>query len=341
MTTNITMELAEALQALLDEQNGPPLEVFADQWNEAVKRSRSALAAYAALASAPAQPVAAMDEQWADFQSQLTAIHGMAEGEVRRAVFKLATAFAEVRALAAQAAPKVPGHTSISTEELVERIGEAHDASLDDDHRGARQILSVLMHDLVRTTEYSATSPEAKAQVSTEPPPAHSLPDWDECKARVDSGTATHLHQFIYDHDDADPNRSGWFLYRLEQVIEEAKAQAVPKCKVVEVGFRWDGDALHHVPQLVVEFDPVPMDSPIGAKGWKDRDALHRLLAAAPRPPKQEERKPLTDEQIVDLQDKYVGLPSASYPLTTSDWVNFARAIEAEHGIRSTGGEHE
>jgi hypothetical protein len=44
--------------------------------------------------------------------------------------------------------------------------------------------------------------------------------------------------------------------------------------------------------------------------------------------------KPLTDEQIQHLVDTYVGEPNARYPLDNSDWMNFARAVEAAHGIK-------
>lgn len=44
--------------------------------------------------------------------------------------------------------------------------------------------------------------------------------------------------------------------------------------------------------------------------------------------------KPLTDEQILHLVDIHVGAPSMAYPLDTSDWLCFARAIEAAHGIK-------
>ena len=43
--------------------------------------------------------------------------------------------------------------------------------------------------------------------------------------------------------------------------------------------------------------------------------------------------QPLTDEQIMEQQEKYVGGPSPSYPLGASDWIEFARAIERAHGI--------
>ena len=41
----------------------------------------------------------------------------------------------------------------------------------------------------------------------------------------------------------------------------------------------------------------------------------------------------LTDEQILHFVDTHVGAPSMAYPLDNSDWINFARAIEAAHGI--------
>ena len=45
------------------------------------------------------------------------------------------------------------------------------------------------------------------------------------------------------------------------------------------------------------------------------------------------QRKPLTDEEILHLVDTHVGAPSMAYPLDSSDWINFSRAIEAAHGI--------
>ena len=42
----------------------------------------------------------------------------------------------------------------------------------------------------------------------------------------------------------------------------------------------------------------------------------------------------LTDEQIEHLWETRVGQPCPSYPLEKSDWVQFARAIEAAHGIK-------
>jgi len=47
-----------------------------------------------------------------------------------------------------------------------------------------------------------------------------------------------------------------------------------------------------------------------------------------------EQRKPLTDESILHFVNTHVGGSSPSYPLDSSDWINFARAIEAAHGIK-------
>ena len=46
------------------------------------------------------------------------------------------------------------------------------------------------------------------------------------------------------------------------------------------------------------------------------------------------QRMPLTVEKILHLVDTHVGAPSMPYPLDNSDWINFARAIEAAHNIK-------
>jgi uncharacterized small protein (DUF1192 family) len=54
---------------------------------------------------------------------------------------------------------------------------------------------------------------------------------------------------------------------------------------------------------------------------------IKRLKAAQPAPVQ------LTGEQIEHLWETRVSQPCPSYPLEKSDWVQFARAIEAAHGI--------
>jgi Lar family restriction alleviation protein len=46
----------------------------------------------------------------------------------------------------------------------------------------------------------------------------------------------------------------------------------------IDPGFRWDGKSQHHVPNLLIEFEPVPANGPSDAKGWRDRDALAATL---------------------------------------------------------------
>jgi len=79
-----------------------------------------------------------------------------------------------------------------------------------------------------------------------------------------------------------------------------AEARAVPDgwnvCKV-DPGFRWDGDAQQHVPQVLVEFAPVPANAPTDSPGWLARDAFVAALAATPSPA--EQPKPA----VVDLPD--------------------------------------
>jgi len=80
-------------------------------------------------------------------------------------------------------------------------------------------------------------------------------------------------------------------LRRQHAEIESLRAQIAARvpdgCVVADVGFRWDGERLYHIPKLVVEFEPVPANSPIDAKGWKDRDAVAAMLSAAPQPAQQ------------------------------------------------------
>lgn len=56
--------------------------------------------------------------------------------------------------------------------------------------------------------------------------PANSLPNWAVCwkLVRNENELPTELHRFIYEYDDADAYRSGWFLHRLELVLAEHAA---------------------------------------------------------------------------------------------------------------------
>jgi hypothetical protein len=91
---------------------------------------------------------------------------------------------------------------------------------------------------------------------------------------KLNSGYAIHCHSAAAE------------LRRQHAEIESLRAQLAARvpdgCVVADVGFRWDGERQHHVPKLVVEFEPVPENSPWNAKGWKDRDAVAAMLSAAP-----------------------------------------------------------
>ncbi len=53
--------------------------------------------------------------------------------------------------------------------------------------------------------------------------------------------------------------------------------------RVADVGFRFDGEKQVHVPTVLLEFEPVPVNSSMGntSKGWIDRDAFARFVEAA------------------------------------------------------------
>lgn len=65
---------------------------------------------------------------------------------------------------------------------------------------------------------------------------------------------------------------------------EDTQPAAVSAQGVTKIvpDFRWDAEALCHVPNLLIEFEPVPCNRGNDAKGWKDRDALAAALAAQP-----------------------------------------------------------
>ena len=63
-------------------------------------------------------------------------------------------------------------------------------------------------------------------------------------------------------------------------------AVPIPDCTVADVGFRWDMGAQRHVPQVLVEFEPTPPNSPVDAKGWKDRNAFAALVKSRGIAPK-------------------------------------------------------
>ena len=66
----------------------------------------------------------------------------------------------------------------------------------------------------------------------------------------------------------------GWMWWRAAR-----RAPVVPHTKV-KPDFYWDSEKQHHVPTLLIEFEPVPAGEPCDSKGWTDRDNLAAMLAA-------------------------------------------------------------
>jgi hypothetical protein len=118
----------------------------------------------------------------------------------------------------------------------------------------------------------------------------------------------------------------------VEQSAEHV-GEPVSGFKLSEIGHRFDGVVQHHVPFVVVEFEPVPVNSKYQAKGWVDRDTFIANIETTAT----QQRKPLTDEQLkphIQIAMKYYGYDETKYgPTTTSGFVWLARAIEAAHGI--------
>lgn len=116
------------------------------------------------------------------------------------------------------------------------------------------------------------------------------------------------------------------------RLLETAPAPQTD-CKVVDVGFRWDGESQCHVPKIVVEFEPVPAGSPCDAKGWGDRDRLAKALNDGIPYFSVSDRKPLTDEQLGEGWDQ-MGYPCK--PFTA--WRMGVRWGERAHGITAPEG---
>ena len=74
-------------------------------------------------------------------------------------------------------------------------------------------------------------------------------------------------------------------LDRLELAEKEVAhiAPIVPEgISRVSLDFYWDSAKQHHIPTVLVEFEPVPVGSPNDAKGWQDRDRFAALITVAP-----------------------------------------------------------
>ena len=52
----------------------------------------------------------------------------------------------------------------------------------------------------------------------------------------------------------------------------------LPDFEKLDRGFRWVSEKQHHVPTLLIEFEPIPANSSVTEKGWQDRDALAAFL---------------------------------------------------------------
>ena len=101
--------------------------------------------------------------------------------------------------------------------------------------------------------------------------------------------------------------------YEVRPLFAEAAPVApAPQPAPVKIvrDFRWDSDRQHHVPTLLLEFEPVPANSPIDAKGWNDRDDVAIMLAAAPKA----DHIPYAGKKVAPLQQgEYLPLPSQPY----------------------------
>ena len=117
-------------------------------------------------------------------------------------------------------------------------------------------------------------------------PPAQAVAPTDEALARV-----AHKGYDDYWAEDSPGRETEAWAASAKAVLATFAAPVpaepvLPLCKVAAISHRWDSAAQQHIPTLVIEFEPVPANSPNTAKGWADRDRLAAMLAAAPASPK-------------------------------------------------------
>ena len=88
--------------------------------------------------------------------------------------------------------------------------------------------------------------------------------------------------------------------YEAGRASPASASVTAPDYRIADRGFRWDAETRQHIPQLLIEFTPVPANAPNDSNGWKDRDKLAEMLAAAPTPPGSEGADPvMTKEELI------------------------------------------
>jgi len=131
------------------------------------------------------------------------------------------------------------------------------------------------------------------------------------------------------------------YIDKLKKQLKEALANHIPDAKkmvaqpeqepsknfeVCEIGARFDGASQQHIPFVVIEFEPVPVNSEYDAKGWKDRDLF---VSDIKNTPPQRTWVGLTDDEWDEMWI-ICGRPYLA------DWYNAAEAIEAKLKEKNT-----
>lgn len=146
------------------------------------------------------------------------------------------------------------------------------------------------------------------SETEREPAPGNSLPDWSECSLRVENSNylakrkagggygpeestapqATELHRFIYEYDDADLYRSAWFMYRLELLLNETKADlqrqlAEAKAEIEAMRSNQNPLMLEYRRQLGEAEDEISAMQPM-VDSCKERYEHHNKFPGGPNP---------------------------------------------------------
>ena len=112
----------------------------------------------------------------------------------------------------------------------------------------------------------------------------------------------------------------------IKEALAQPEQEPVKNFEVCEIGARFDGAAQQHIPFVVIEFEPVPVNSEYDAKGWKDRDLF---ISDIKNTPPQRTWVGLTEEDMDWLH--------ANTPCIEGNYgYRFIRAIEAKLKEKNT-----
>jgi hypothetical protein len=142
-------------------------------------------------------------------------------------------------------------------------------------------------------------------------------------------------HEIAVDQDSAVVTKEIWSTMRQTLAAQPAPVQPVAWIEHHKGGdnLEWDNPGGKCTPL----YTTPPAAAVQEGRDWSlleaTQESLREHMTEIKRLKEAQPAVPLTDEQIEHLWETRVSQPCPRYPLEKADWVQFARAIEAAHGI--------